>query len=200
MMLSAHSDYDFETGDERSTDFRRMPAYSDLALVSDLEEQTTPHDWKHKWLGATESWEGAISTSPGIFQSALVGELRPVEIVEKIKKLSRLCSLISRFHKEGFSIGDGDTVDISQSTKEAAISFLHILPESITLPKISPDGESGLVMAWKQPDNKSTLLTVDGWLLHLVLAPADTDEDYLDDITFDGSQIPMEILDKLSSI
>ena len=51
-------------------------------------------------------------------------------------------------------------------------------------------------MAWEDGE-KTVLLTVDGWTLHLVRAPAEAVSDYLDDILFDGNDLREDILSSI---
>ena len=75
--------------------------------------------------------------------------------------------------------------------------FFHLLPASRALPKISPDGEGGLMMIWECNGNP-LLVTVDNRRLHAVTSATTPRAQYHDDVPFDDvSEIPQVILDAI---
>jgi len=64
------------------------------------------------------------------------------------------------------------------------------------MPKISPDGEGGLLMAW-ETHGDLVIAVLDGWRIHLVAAATTPHARYLDDLPFDGEQIPKAILESI---
>ncbi len=112
-------------------------------------------------------------------------------------RLGPLLRLVGRFRDEGYPCDmDSEVSRITPETAEAASQFLRLVPQNSALPKIAPDGENGLVMAWDLLDGL-VLLTIDGWVLHAVAAAATPWARYYDDMSFDGHTIPSKIREEL---
>ncbi|WP_174874896.1 hypothetical protein [Vogesella oryzae] len=109
------------------------------------------------------------------------------------KEKELLLGLIQRFEKEGFTRTVGNEGKITVDTAKSAMAFLKVLPEGTVIPKIAPDGEGGLVVAWEGPQTV-TILVVDDWRLHLVRNAKTKDAEYFDDILFDGEKVPDPVL------
>lgn len=128
--------------------------------------------------------------------AVLPGEAATADAIARDKARSALIELVQKFYDQGFSWSAGINIKISSHTIEAARAFFRVLPDDVILPKISPDGEGGLLMAWESRD-KLVMAVIDGWLMHLVDAATTTNAVYLDDILFDGNRIPSAIMDAL---
>ena len=115
------------------------------------------------------------------------------EVIDRERKRRALIDLVWRFSVHGLSWTAETTVKISADTAWAAVAFLQTLPGNAALPKIAPDGEGGLTMVWEQGRGESLLLVIDGWRIHLVLAAATPNAEYLDELPFDGEEIPPKV-------
>jgi hypothetical protein len=71
---------------------------------------------------------------------------------------------------------------------------LRALPASKAFPKVSPDGEGGLMMVWEGAGNPF-LLTINDLHLHGVIAARTPHAEYIDGVPLDSAQvIPDKIL------
>jgi hypothetical protein len=106
-----------------------------------------------------------------------------------------LIALVRRFTADGLSWTAEEAGQITAATRETAEAFLRALPAGKAFPKISPDGERGLMMVWEGTE-RPLLVTVDDMRLHAVIAAATPVAEYIDDIPFGrGQEIPERILD-----
>jgi len=105
--------------------------------------------------------------------------------------------LLRDFAAYGLSWTSGAQAKISSASRATAEAFLRTLPDNKTLPKLSPDGEGGVMMVW-EGNGRTLLVTADETVLHAVFAAATPDAVYLNDIPFDAAKtIPREILDAI---
>jgi hypothetical protein len=123
--------------------------------------------------------------------AAITGERLPTAAADRLTTLKDLVRLIMRFLAEGYSTF-GEASKISNVTARSAATFLALLPDEIPLPRIAPDGEEGLILAWEAGD-RTVLLTIDGTMLHGVSLPAQGPNQYVDRIPFAGDEIPEAI-------
>jgi hypothetical protein len=79
-------------------------------------------------------------------------------------------------------------------TQQTAEKFFRTLPAGKAFPKVSPDGEGGLMLIWASP--QSVLITVDDLKLHMVVAAATAQAEYLNDIVL-GELIDNRILNAI---
>lgn len=115
------------------------------------------------------------------------------ETIRRQADAAVLCHLIARLVQEGISWSAEDAVKISMGTAESALMFFQHLPASATLPKISPDGEGGLMAVWEK-DGRSTLVIIDNFNIHLATGATTPDAQYFPELVFDGEQIPDVVL------
>lgn len=105
--------------------------------------------------------------------------------------------LLRDFAAYGLSWADGAQAKITGASRATAEAFLRALPDNKSLPKLSPDGEGGVMMVW-EAHNRTLLVTADESVLHTVFAAATPDAVYLNDIPFNAAKtIPREILDAI---
>ncbi|MGH7077506.1 MAG: hypothetical protein ACREFU_05355 [Acetobacteraceae bacterium] len=104
-----------------------------------------------------------------------------------------LIDLVHRFARQGLAWAEGDRGRISATTEGTAERFLTAIPMRKALPRISPDGEGGLMMVWESPADR-LLVTIDECLLQVVVAAATPRATYLNDLSFDGAEIPRNVL------
>ncbi len=90
-----------------------------------------------------------------------------------------------------------DGVLVSDETARAAQSFLDALPADRELPKVAPDGEGGLYMAWERIGEATVVIGVIGLLLYAVVGPGTPRSRHIPETAFDGTSIPMEILGEI---
>lgn len=129
--------------------------------------------------------------------AVMPGEAITDEVLEYKAKRERLLNLISMFRRVGFSRTIGRVNKITSQTASAASAFIRALPERFPLPKVVPDGEGGLLLAWTI-SGEEFLLVVDNWLLHGVKDAGTPRAVYIEGIPFDGENIPEAILFELS--
>lgn len=115
----------------------------------------------------------------------LVGLPITPEVSARAQNLRIVEGILSRFCAEGY---------ISRTSMHSAQGFIEALPTYKQLPKVSPDGEGGVTLAWAATDSGRTLITLADWMAYGV-AHAGTDQAvYLEDVSFEGAFIPDELL------
>lgn len=156
---------------------------------------TVPAPRHQRWGRRADDQREGVRRDPTIQPDALAytGDAATMQAAERARALRARFCLIRRFQREGFSQGNAYPNTISLASEEAAIAVLMCLSPDHELPRIVPDDEGGVIMAWETV-GKMVLLTIDGWCLHLVRAPASDPSDYLDDVLFDGEVLP-EVID-----
>lgn len=121
--------------------------------------------------------------------SALPGVAITADVTENEEQRRTLIGILSRFALER---------EISRTSMHAAQCFVEALPRSKTLPKVSPDGDGGVLFAWSVPGDARTLITVADWMLYAVARAGTLDAQYFEDISFDEGVIPDELLAVIS--
>ncbi len=104
-----------------------------------------------------------------------------------------LVDLVHRFARQSLDWAEGESEIISPTTEATAERFLAALPMRKALPRISPDGEGGLMMVWESSADY-LLVTIDECLLQVVVAAATPRATYLNDLAFDEADIPGDVL------
>lgn len=128
--------------------------------------------------------------------AVLPGEAATADAIGREKERDALVELVQKFAVYGLSWNAERAVKISWATTNAAIAFFLALPARAALPRISPDGEGGLLMAWETRDDL-VIAVLDGRCIHLVASATTPRARYHDDLPFDGGQIPTEILESI---
>lgn len=144
------------------------------------------------WTGAPEGIAPTTVSSGAAWPGQVVSQ----RAIHQARTKDRLLHLLRKFESIGFSHDAGCEGRISHATRSFAEKFLYLLPMGKRLPKIAPDGEGGLIMAW-EGQGEPILATVDGPRLHAVIAAGTQDAKYFDDLPFDGPDIPDEILNAI---
>jgi hypothetical protein len=143
--------------------------------------------------GALRTWRFWQSPSPSL--AVVPGEAATRDALRHEEAREALIALVHRFAAYGLSWTGGESAKITAATQQAAEAFLRALPAGKAFPKISPDGEGGLMMVWEGAGDP-LLLTIDNLRLHAVVAAATPRANYIDDLPFDWAQvIPQWILD-----
>ena len=124
------------------------------------------------------------------------GEAATTDTIGRERARDALVDIVQKFAVYGLSWSAEGAVKISSETANAAAAFFHALPARAALPRISPDGEGGLLMAWETRGDL-VVAVLAGWRIHLVAAATTPRARYLDDLLFDGEQIPRVILESI---
>jgi hypothetical protein len=144
-------------------------------------------------FGGEQQWWLTAAASVEV----LGGEVATPAALKHEEERQTLIALIRRFAYYGLSWTAGQCAPITRPTQMTAAAFLNSLPAGKALPKVSPDGEGGLMMIWED-QHAPVLLTIDNLYLHAVIAATTPRAEYLDDIPFDWLQrIPQKILDAI---
>lgn len=117
-------------------------------------------------------------------------DLLPPELAELEKAVDYIAKL-----------GDGwngyDAKKAGDLSVDAARRFLSLVPLNRLYPtKVSPDGEGGIIFTWKYSKER-ILLTIDGSIMHLFHEKEGKADEYIDDVLFDFSAIPDDILSRM---
>jgi hypothetical protein len=108
-----------------------------------------------------------------------------------------MIALVQRFAAFGLSWRAGEPAKITPTTHQVSEAFLRALPAAKAFPKISPDGEDGLMMVWEGAGHPF-LLTINDLGLHGVIAAGTADAEYIDDMPLDSARvIPDKILNAI---
>jgi hypothetical protein len=122
----------------------------------------------------------------------LPGEALSPEAVERQRKRRQLIALITRFASDGLSWNADYRTALSPDTALAATAFFLRFGDAFQLPKIAPDGEGGLMLVW-EGHGDPIVGAIDNWRLHLVAGAGTPHAHYIDDVPFDGENIPEQI-------
>jgi hypothetical protein len=145
-----------------------------------------------------ETREGvAITAELRAEASSSAGTVTPASS-ERSQARDRLISLIGQMQREGYSCVEERTSRISQDSAESAKALFELLLPSHRVPQIAPDGEGGLLAVWEDADSP-TVLVIDNWRLHLVVAAATPNAKYFDDVPFDGERVPDVVAESIPS-
>jgi hypothetical protein len=129
--------------------------------------------------------------------AVMPGQAATPEVVGREKTRQDLIALVHRVAVYGLSWTAEQPSKITAATRQIAEAFLRALPAGKALPKISPDGEGRLIMAWEMTDGP-LLMTVDDLSLHAVIAAGTPNAEYIDDMPFDPLEpISQKILDSI---
>lgn len=147
-------------------------------------------------LGASRGgWSSTQSASPSV--AVMPGEAATPDVLRREEAREALIALVHRFAAYGLTWNPSEAGKITPMTELTAVVFLRALPAGKAFPKISPDGEGGLMLVWERVDGP-VLLTIDNLRLHAVIAAATPAAEYIDDLPFDLPQdIPQQILDAI---
>jgi hypothetical protein len=142
-------------------------------------------------IGKRESVKLVDVNGPDV--SVLPGKAATEEAIAEEKLRASIIELVNHFLTEGHSRQAGRVTKISTDTRSSAIALFSSLPHGLVPPKLSPDGDGGLIMVWESSTG-SALAVLDGWTIHVVKAPATAHAEYFDDIPYDRERIPSILL------
>lgn len=137
--------------------------------------------------------EGIELEDPSTSTTEHAGQQVSTVEIERERTKRDIIDLIFMFGNTGLSYDAGEDAKVDLHSIEAALSLLIELPTDRPFPKVSPDGEGGLMMVWDDP-LQALLLTVDSWRLHAVVNPATSRSQHVDVIPFDGETVPQKLL------
>lgn len=168
-----------------------------LDRLPGLLNRPTPYSprpaYKAKTAPALFSQNIELVRGDGPDVSVLPGKAATEEAVAEEKLQESIIRLIDYFFVDGHSRQVGRVSKISLDTRNSAIALFSSLPRGLPPPKLSPDGDGGLMMVW-ETDSASALAVLDGWTIHVVKSPATAQAEYFDDLAFDRERIPPALL------
>ncbi len=134
-----------------------------------------------------------VDKDPG--HTSLLGyEEEGIWIVNYERIRQRLDKLIARLTVEALSWGPEDVELVTTETARTARSLLKILPSDRELPRIAPDGEGGLYMAWEELGEQTVIVGISEDELYAVVGPGTPKSRHVQETKFDQNVIPPEIL------
>jgi len=175
------------------------------ALMSDYELVLAPYEHKMVLEDCRPNWSKARLWDTEkrellqageliiIDNTAMPGEAMTVQAIKKRDDRQNYISLIGHMARHGVSWDPDYTGTISFDTAQAATALFDKFDSGTVLPKISPNGEGGLMMVWGQPENQ-VLAVIDNWRIHLVTQATTPNAKYSDDLAFDGEVVPTVVL------
>lgn len=171
---------------------------SDLDLSYPLTQENsgvrTWRNWYQRGIERNRTREGLRVYSPETSdEGAFPGEPVSRERISYTKQFVESVLLIDAMVRQGVALNSDNRGTITPTTARATFLFLVLLRNTAPLPKMSVDGEGGLMLIWDKPDG-ITLLTVDGWCLHLVQRATTPTAEYSAPLEFNGKEIPREVL------
>ena len=110
------------------------------------------------------------------------------------EKRSALKDLITGLTKEPFSWSPDDGELVRPETSRTAQRFLEVLPTHRELPRVAPDGDGGLYMAWEKPGQTTVVVGIVDNAVYGVVAPGTPKSRHIPEEEFDGENVPPEIL------
>lgn len=129
--------------------------------------------------------------------AVLPGMLPTIEIINARRKKERLKHVIEKFASAEFGLFFDESMRIGKNVLNSALALVDLLPNEKSLPKVAPDGEGGVLLAW-QTTHGEHICIVDAEKIHLVIKAGSEDAEYLDDIPFKGKELPGAIVQMLS--
>jgi hypothetical protein len=126
-------------------------------LVPDL---TVESSWPLSWSDdAPQSQSYRKKAKP---QAATVhaGIALTDEVLRNIELRSVLAGVVNKLAFAG---------EVTSSSRAAACRFLKELPANAPLPKVSPEGDGGVVFAWGSVADGRNLVILEDWAFHVVL-------------------------------
>lgn len=170
---------------------RRPPELLDYFAWSTPIETKRSQALRSQDIGRREAVEVEQVDEPDV--SVLPGKVATEDAIAEEKLRASIVELINHFFTEGHSRQAGRVSKISPDTRNSAIALFSSLPPGLVPPKLSPDGDGGLMMVWES-DAASALAVLDGWTIHVVKSPATAQAEYFDDIPYDRESIPPYLL------
>ncbi len=110
------------------------------------------------------------------------------------EKRSTLKELITALTKEPFSWSPDDGELVRLESSRTAQGFLEVLPTDRELPRVAPDGDGGLYMAWENPGQPTVVVGIVDNEVYGVVAPGTPESRHIPEEEFDGENVPPEIL------
>lgn len=197
-----------ETLADRLTEFSSpsdtITAFANKNIASDLDTNVRSRFGSMHGLARIQraldiSKKDGIAVETGLeaeHSPAALADL-PIEPERQDEKVL-LLALIRQMGQEGFECAYDRHRNLTQDTAKAAGALFDALLPIHQTPRITPDGEGGLLAVWD--DEKSpTLLVVDNWRLHLVVGATTPQAVYYDDVPFDGERVPDIVIQSIPS-
>lgn len=193
MMTATVADFGFEPS------LVGQPAFAseDIGPVEEQIFRWWPRR-KPSFVDRVEYRENLALVDPEVADVAVLpGRNLTAALLLRENSLRKIKSLIESFFYEPFSWGTDEPTAITWETQLASSRFIDLLPDDVVLPRVAPDGEGGVTLHWETQDHRHHLGGVDGWRLHFVFDAGQEHARYVDNIKFDGDEIPGQILQSL---
>ena len=104
-----------------------------------------------------------------------------------------LAQLIQYFAATGLTWSDQEARPIEQASMETALAVIGAIPHTRALPKVTPDGEGGVMLVWDSEGSKA-MITVAGTTLFPVIDPGEATSEHMQELVFAGDALPIQLL------
>jgi hypothetical protein len=192
-MMTAVADFNFEPS------LVGQPALAS-ADTAPVEEEVFAWWQRRKppLVGEVELRGDITLSDPGYEDVAVLpGRNLTADVLSRQDSIKKMKSLLEILFHQPLLWGMDAFVEITWETQAASSRFIDLLPEDVAIPRVAPDGEGGLSLYWETQDHRHHLGGVDGWTLHFVFDAGQGNARYLDNVLFDGDEIPDQIVQGL---
>jgi hypothetical protein len=140
--------------------------------------------------GASVPWQ--IRSQPRLTSSGAATSYDPV--VERTRQA--LVGAIEHMVTRPVTWREEDPAPVESLSAETAIAFIQQLPSDRAFPKLTADGEGGIIFVWRERSPR-VLMTVDKGKLLLITNPGQPNSHHFRSLNFDGETIPALILENI---
>ena len=179
-----------------------ITAFANTGFTQDLGSEPTKRDMSIDRRNAVQRARDVGARDGVVVENGLlVDDSLPVgtvtdKSIERARQRERLISLIGQMNQYGHTCMRDRPSKISDESAATARALFEILLPTYEVPKVAPDGEGGLIAIWEK-QNRSTVLVIDNWKLHLVVNATTPEARYVDDVSFDGEHLPDVIVESI---
>lgn len=124
--------------------------------------------------------------------AVLPGQVASTQAIERSRDLLRVFEILRRFSLYGYSTTGARATKVSGAAVASAKAFLSALPADVSVPKVAPEGDDGVLLVWEERAT-TVLVMLDGSRLFAVKAPGAAESAHFD-LAFEGDAIPAEVL------
>jgi hypothetical protein len=146
------------------------PAYVDRALSGYRPAAT--HELGLSACSASESFTASVFMSDF---PVLAGVAITDQVLQSLRDREILDAVLRRLVDQG---------TVTRDSQRAAMSFVGALPVDKQLPRVAPDGDGGVLMAWDDLNDGSTVITVSEGMIYPVARAGTANVEYLNDMHF----------------
>lgn len=153
-------------------------------LVPDLTFATS---WPLSWSeDAPQSQSYRKKTKPQV-ATAHAGIALTDEVLRNMELREVLAGVVAKLALAG---------EVTPSSRAAACSFLNELPANAPLPRVSAEGDGGVVFAWGAIADSRNLVIVEDWTFHVVLNAGTQAAVYHEGLPFAGV-VPNQVFEAI---